>query len=365
MSKMSKIKFHHPDHLPVKLDYGKFALELSEAQYNLGVLQGSHKNLHNPLLLIAPLTAKEASVSSKIEGTQSSPKDVFIYEAGGKTEHKDTPEVANYRKAMRYAIDEIKKGRKISLHLVKSIQEILLKDGRHDGMLGDFRKKTVYVAEKRSDPIEKALYIPPEHFRVPEYMENLMEYIDGEGDSLIKAGVIHYQFEAVHPFEDGNGRIGRLLLPLFLYQERKVSLPIIYVSGYLEKNRSEYIETLHKVDVSKCYEDWLKLFFKAISAQAKETSETVSKINKLYDLTRELHKKIKSPYIIPTIDFIFEQPIFSITQLMKKINTSSWITGSRQISILKRNKLIEELPKNFNKDRREKLYVFYKLLAFL
>lgn len=362
---MQKTKFHHPKHLPVKLNYGKFALELSEAQYELGILQGSHKNLHNPLLLVAPLTAKEAVVSSKIEGTQSSPKDVFVYEAGGKSEHIDTPEVANYRKAMYFALDEFKKGRKISSHLIKSLQEILLKDSRHDGMLGDYRKKTVYIAEKRSDPIEKALYVPPEHFLIPDYMENLIIFLSSEEVALIKAGMIHYQFEAIHPFEDGNGRIGRLLIPLFLYQENKISLPIIYVSGYLERNRSEYRQALHEVDVNGTYESWLKIFFKAIAIQAKETSETVGKINALYNSTRDTLKKVKSPYIIPTIDFIFEQPIFSVTQLMKKINTPSWVTGSRQIDILKKNKLIEELPTDFSKDKREKLYVFHKLLTLL
>ncbi len=362
---MGKIKFNHPKHLPIKLDYGKFALELAAAQYELGVLQGSHKNLRNPLLLIAPLTAKEASVSSKIEGTQSSPRDVFVYEAGGKSAYEDTPEVANYRRAMYFALDELKKGRKISSHLIKSLQEILLKNSRHDGKLGAYREKTVYIAEKRSDPIEKALYVPPEHFLVPEYVDNLIEFLKSEEDLLIKAGIIHYQFEAIHPFEDGNGRIGRLLIPLFLFQEKKVSLPIIYVSGYLESNRSEYRNALHKVDETGNYEPWLKVFFKAIAMQAKETSDTVGKINDLYDSTRDLVKKVKSPYIIPTIDFIFEQPIFSTTQLMNKLNTSAWLTGSRQVEILKKNKLIEELPADFSDDKREKLYIFHKLLSLL
>ena len=143
-------------------------------------MEGSQKELHNPELLVSPLTAKEATVSSKIEGTQSTVSDIFMYEAGGKTKHSDVSEVSNYRKAMSFAIEEMSKGRNITSHLIKTLHSLLLKDVRHKGVLGDFRQSQVWLGPEGA-PIEKATYVPPENIKVPEYMENLFDYVkDGK-----------------------------------------------------------------------------------------------------------------------------------------------------------------------------------------
>ena len=144
-------KHHNPKRLAqgeLDLDFNHFAYEQAEAEYALGLLQGSQKKLQNSSLLISPLTAKEATVSSKIEGTQSTVSDVFLHEAGGETRHSDIAEVANYRTAMSFAIKELNNGRPLTKHLIKTLHNILLKNTRHKGTLGEFRKGDVWIAKK-------------------------------------------------------------------------------------------------------------------------------------------------------------------------------------------------------------------------
>lgn len=360
------IKFSKPGKLSVtefKLDYNKFFKELSIAQYSLGLLEGSQRKLHNPGLLISPLTAKEATVSSKIEGTQSSVADVFLYEAGGIPQYADTKQVLNYREAMNFAMSEIKKGRPLTIHLVKTIHTILLEAVRHKGELGQFRHDKVWIAAKEGDPIEKAIYVPPEHFLVDEYMDDLFNFIEkGEENALIKAGIAHYQFEAIHPFTDGNGRIGRLLIPLILCYKNKITQPILYISGYFESNREEYIEALHRVDETGDYNNWLAFYFKSISHQLKDTQRLVDSIYSLYDEMRVNFEKVKSPFLIKFIDFLFKRPYFTVPQIVKEVRVSTRTTALNLIRIFKEKNLIIETPA---RDQRAKIYVFLPLLKLL
>lgn len=346
----------------LSLDYNKFATEQAEAEYALGLLQGSQKKLQNSALLISPLTAKEATVSSKIEGTQSTVSDVFFHEAGGETK-PDTAEVANYRAAMNFAIQELAKGRALTKNLIKTLHQALLKNTRHKGVLGEFRKGDVWIAKKYGDPIEKAIYIPPEAYLVNDYVDDLLLYLQaGKENILTKAGIAHYQFEAIHPFDDGNGRIGRLLIPLILYHSNRLSKPILYVSGYMEENRDEYIDALHSVDETNKIEPWLKFFFKSVAEQLKETQNLVENIYELYDEVKSDFQINKSPYLIPFLDFIFHSPIFTVPMAMKKTNVSVSLTIKRLIQVFKEKGYIKEMPYRLS---RAKVYKFEPLLAIL
>jgi Fic family protein len=364
-NKEKKIHYHKPSKLSQSgmiLDLNKFGENLSRADYALGVLEGSQRHLRNSSLLISPLTAKEAAVSSRIEGTQSSVSDVFLYEAGGKPKYSDTVEVINYRKAMNFAIGELERGRAISSSLIKTLHQILLDGARHKGTPGKFRDGQVWIGEKFGDPIEKAIYVPPEPIFVDEYIDNLISYLQNSNERpLVKAAMAHYQFEAVHPFEDGNGRIGRLLIPLILYEKRKISSPILYISGYLEKYREDYLEALHMVDKGGTYEDWLNFFFSCTIKQIEDTQKMIESIYGLYDDVKNKFKINKSPYILPFIDFIFESPIFSIPKIMERLECSSWLTAKNLIKIFQKEKLIVEL----SKDGKAKLYGFLPLLKIL
>lgn len=350
------------DILGLKLDYNKFAEELSTAEYALGLLEGSQKKLQNSDLLISPLTTKEAVMSSKIEGTQSNVADVFMFVAGEKTKHPDIKEVVNYRTAVSLAMEEMEKGRGVSSRLVESLHSVLLKDVRHKGLLGKYREGRVWIAERAGDPIEKAIYIPPEPFNVRGNMDNLFDYIKrGKENALVKAGVMHYQFEAIHPFDDGNGRIGRLLIPLILHTHQRLSAPILYLSGYFEDHRDEYIDRLHAVDEGNEMEEWLKFFLHSATEQLNETQKIIGAIYALYDAMRKEYSTVKSPYIIPFIDMLFNSPIFTIKMVQDSTKCASYLTATSLIKNLQGKGYISEVGKR----SRNKLFRFDPLLKIL
>jgi len=359
------VNHHMPEYVPVELDYGIFARELANAQYQIGLLQGSQKMLHNARHLIGPLIAKEAEVSSKIEGTQSSSKDVYLFDAGGKAVHDDTPVVANYRRAMFEAIDSMEGRKKITKSLIKSLHKTLLTGVRYKGKLGDFRDCEVWIAEKEGDPIEKALYVPPDPIHVVSYIDNILDYIDNNSDdmNLVKAGVVHYQFEAVHPFEDGNGRIGRLLIPLILFYKGELSLPIVYSSGYFEARPNEYRNALREVDKTGKYEPWLKFFFSAIAEQAKDTLRLVDEITTLNKDLKKKYETSKSPYMLRLIDLLFEHPVISQPEVTRRLGIPSRMTASRLIDQLIKDGVLTEHEQK--ESGGASLYIFWDLLDII
>ncbi len=360
------INYHNLEKLNLEgltLDYNEFAINLSAAEYALGLLEGSQKKLQNPSLLISPLSAKEAAVSSKIEGTQSTVSDVFLHEAGGETKHPDIKEVINYRRAMSLATCKPYGSERLTISMMKELHKILLTNTRHSGALGNFRSKDVWIAEKVGDPIEKAIYIPPHHTQVQGYIENLLGYINnGKENSLIKTGIAHYQFEAVHPFEDGNGRIGRLIIPLILFYKNRLTTPLLYVSGYMETHRDEYIRCLHDVDKTGKIEPWLSFFFKCVSEQLKETQIMIEGIYSLYDNIKSNFEQNKSPYLVPFLDFIFANPFFTAAQATKEIKASSNLTVKRLIKTFQQKNILTDTEKLLN---RSKLYTFEAMLKVL
>lgn len=351
------IKPYHPPKLPVKLDPAKFYLELANASLELGNLNGLHKNLPDPQILIAPLLTKEATISSKIEGTRSTVSDVLKFEATGIPKYADTKEVLNYKKAMVMSIEGLR-NRNLDLSFIKTLHQILLENTRGHQTRGKFRGKQVWIGKKGAT-IEEATYIPPEPFLVIDYMENLEKYIlsDNQEHPLIKAGIIHYQFEAIHPFEDGNGRIGRLLIPLYLYWKNILSLPVLYISGYFERNREDYINKLNYVDKTQSYEDWIKFFLLSLIHQAKETQKLIHQILELKEETEEELKKMKSPYLYRMINLMFSKPIFRASDLKLPRNTANRLLKKMlSFGVLEMVK-IEKI--------KGRIYIFEKLVRIL
>ncbi len=368
------IIYHQPKYLllnGILLDANKFINEKSDAEYAIGQLQGSGgegygKRFFNPKLLISPLATKEAILSSRLEGTISTVSDLYKYEAGISPEYSGTAEVANYRKAISQAIPLVQQGQKINKGFLKMIHKTLLTGVRHKGgVLGDFRQKDVWIGEKITDPIDKAIYVPPKFIKVEEYIDNLLEYLDkGTEDPLTKVAIIHYQFEAIHPFEDGNGRIGRLLIPLILFEKGRISLPILYMSGYFDSHRDGYIASLHKVDETLNYEEWLKFFFHSISEQLQETQQLINRINKLYDEIKDIFPKQKSPYFVDFLAYLFEHPIFNPTDVVENLK-STYNPVEGLINKMKEKGIIALVEKEAFPDKRFKFYSFDKLLVLL
>ncbi len=362
--------YSQPNLLPkegTQLDANIFTKEKSEAEYNLGQLQGSGgdgfgKRFFNSELLISPLITKEAVMSSKIEGTISTVLDVYKYEAGQKTHYSGTAEVFNYRRAIRQAIVHVQSGKKINKSHIKGIHKTLLTDVRHKGVLGDFRKDDVWIGARQNDPIEKAIYVPPHFLTVDSYMDNIFEYIEhGADDPLTKAALVHYQFEAVRPFEDGNGRVGRWLIPLILYEEKRLSQPMLYMSGYFDAHRDGYREALHEVDTTLKYEKWLKFFFSSVAAQSKETLALITKINQLYDQVEKEVCTSKSPYLHKFLAYIFEHPVFYPSSVMEELK-ATYPPVAGLIKLLEDKRLI---VRGVSIDRRTKVYMFEPLIELL
>lgn len=343
------------------LDSGVFFNEYGDAIHALGKLKGSEDNLPNPALLISPLTAREATTSSLIEGTVSTVSEVFQYEAEGKG-GEDTLQVVNYRRALTYGVEELKRGRNLSPQFIESLHRILLEGVRFHGPPGRFRQSQVYVANHPKDPIEKARYIPPEFLQIPGLMENLINYINhGTDMPLVKAGIAHYQFEAIHPFQDGNGRLGRMLIPLILVKENLLDHPILYLSGFMEEYKTEYIDALHQVDEKGTFEPWLKFFFEGVATQAQETLELVKKIFNLRDEIKNHFKGTKSPYVLPFLDFIFETPVFTVSKVKSRLGMTN-VTAYKILDLFEKKTWLKDLGKRAG---REKLYSFSALIDLI
>ena len=365
---MPKTKHNRPRMLckqKIVLDYNVFGDALAKAEHGIGLIQIAQTQIMNPDLLISPLSTKEAEVSSSIEGTVSTVSDVFLEDAGAISENaSDTKQVRNYRTAINLGHLAIKKKRKISPSLVREMHGALLDKVRHKGVAGKFRNKTVYIAKNENDPIEKAIYIPPEHMLVVDYFDDIINFI-GKSNlrPLLKTAIIHYQFEAVHPFEDGNGRIGRLLIPLMLMQLKAITSPIIYMSGQFEQHRDQYRTELHKVDLTGDLNDWIKYFLESLTEQLFETQKVIQEIVGLsMRLMREYESlHTKSPTFVPLIGYMFYSPYFTIPRLQRELKKSRPAIKNI-VRLLEKDNFIK---KTQVKDVRADIYEFTPLLKIL
>jgi Fic family protein len=345
--------------LPIKIDYAGIIPYLSRANYSLGRLDALFKFLPNPNLLVAPLLVKEATLSSRIENTQSSITDVYLYQAGEKTKFEDVKEIVNYRQALEHARNVLK-GKPINLNLIRDMHSILMKDVRgYDKARGEFRKGQNWIG-LAGTPIEQAIYLPPPPAKVIEFMENLESFINSEQkDYLIQVALIHWQFECIHPFVDGNGRIGRILIPIFLYAKGLISNPALYISEFFEKNRQTYYRLLNSITKENNYEDWIKFFLEGVSWQSEKTQKTIDQMLGLYNEIKEKLFSYKSPYTFKMLDFIFYKPIFTTKDATSKLNLNK-VTISRLVKIFSKIDILTETER-----KRNKIFIFKKLLMIL
>lgn len=326
-------KPHIPPKLPIDLsdilkDHEVIGL-ISEANRKLGMYNGFLFNTPNPSLLISPLITKEASLSSKLEGTHATIEDILRHDAGIKVdvEEDEMMEVTNYRKALYYSLEKMgtyndnTPGKlPLSTRLIKDVHKILLSNVRGaQKNPGEFKKFQNYIGGNSTISFTP---LPPE--LTNEYMHNLEEYIHDERlDSLLQTALIHVQFEMIHPFQDGNGRIGRLLIPLFLYYRELLILPTFYMSRYFESDRVLYLEYLSKVSKENNYKDWIKYFLKGVIVESEENTLKAKSLLSEYDKIKYLAvNNINSQYIVPVIDFMFQSPIFNINQLLQETSMS-------------------------------------------
>ena len=301
---------------------------LSQADRALGRLDGSIQTLPNPDLFVFMYVRKEAVLSSQIEGTQSSLQDVLAAEAKvlSPDRPQDVGEVVNYVSAMNYGLANLKR-LPISVRLFKEIHEKLLADARGSHLTpGEIRTSQNWIGAGGCT-LNEATFVPPPPHEVVRCLSELEQFIHAESDLplLVKIGLAHAQFETIHPFLDGNGRIGRLLIT-FLLCEREVLLkPVLYLSYFFKRHRTEYYERLQAIRDEGAWEDWLTFFLRGVIEVSKQATETARRILQL----RENHRQAITEALPRTaanghklLEHLYEKPIVSVNDVQELIGTA-------------------------------------------
>ena len=318
------VKYHYNKFPPKKINWEELIPLIGPASAALARYDGILSVIPNPAVLLSPLATQEAVLSSKIEGTQTTIGEVLEFEAekegNGFTPEKkaDINEVLNYRKAIWKAVDLL---RELPLcnRIIREAHKVLMDNVRgHDKAPGDYRNTQNWIGAKGS-PIEQARFVPISPDKLQNGMSSWEKYIHKDAqDKLIQLAVLHAEFESLHPFNDGNGRIGRMFVPLFLHKAGLSQSPMFYVSAYFESNRDEYYDRLLSVSKDDDWTGWCLFFLKAVEIQATDNQKKATEILKLYEQKKtEIHELTHSQYTLHTLDFIFERPIFRSTELAK------------------------------------------------
>ncbi len=316
---------HMPGELPTKGYHTEEIVGiLGEANRMIARYDVAVQGVLNPDLFLTPLATQEAVSSSNIEGTQTNLDDIYDHEAGMRLSERtegDVQEVLNYREALQYAAEDIRE-RPITMVLIREAHRILLQGVRGENRTpGDFRTVQNWIGQ-RGKGIDAASYIPPSPAYVDMLMNNWLDYVVNyhEIDPLVQAAIMHVQFEMIHPFLDGNGRMGRLLIPLFLHRAGVLHRPNFYMSAYLEANRDEYNSSLNGVHDRGDWDSWISFFLRGIVIQARESSARISAITRLYEqFKEELKEATKSIHYPLLLEAIFEKPSYTIPSLSKHI----------------------------------------------
>lgn len=347
----------------VKIDALQMLLE--QANQALGRLDGLASVLPDPTLFLYTYVRKEALLSSQIEGTQSSLSDLLLFENSetpGVPIH-DVQEVSNYVAALTHGMERLRGGFPLSLRLIKEIHEILLSKGRgSDKEPGEFRRSQNWIGGTRPG---NAAFVPPPPEFVMECMGNLEIFLHEEHRHLpllIKAGLAHVQFESIHPFLDGNGRLGRLLITFLLCAAGALREPILYLSLYLKTHRQIYYELLTRVRETGDWETWLEFFLTGV----KETSEqAVAAARRILSLLEDDRHKIEglgrpAASVLRVFHYAQTNPILSIATTAKKTGVSFPTTASA-IQHMQRLGILTETTGR----QRSRLFVYQRYLAIL
>lgn len=320
-----------PSELPIReLDFERLISLVGEASKKLSMYNGILQVIPNPHILLAPLTSKEAVLSSRIEGTQVSFTELLQYEADEKLNDNinlnDVDEIINYKKAMLEAEKMFVDRPFIHLNMIKNLHSILLSGVRGTNKArGEFRKVQVYIGTVGCN-IESATFVPPEAQVVLSALDNWEKYINSDIQAtLIQCAVMHAQFEIIHPFLDGNGRMGRMLIPLFLFQKDYISKPVFYLSEFFESNRQEYYCKLNEITSKGKWDEWIEFFLEAIIEQSNKNIVKSKEIIELYNKKKqEFIEATHSEFAINILDSLFTKPIISSNelQIMSKITSS-------------------------------------------
>lgn len=337
---------------------------LSEADRALSELAGIARTLPNPHLLIGPFVRREAVLSSRIEGTQASYSDLLYFEAANLREREvpDVREVANYVRALEFGLARLNE-LPLSLRLIREMHARLLENVRGEHLTpGEFRRSQNWIGPGGCS-LGDATYVPPPVSEMHECLADLETYLHepSELPPLVRLAMVHYQFEAIHPFLDGNGRIGRLLITLLLCQERLLPQPLLYLSAFFERNREEYYRRLLAVSQRGEWAGWLAFFLRAVASQAKDA---VLRSDRLLRLRQDYRERLQaaraSALLLQIVDDLFVNPAISNPGISRTLEITP---RAAQLNI---DKLVMAgVLKEVTGQRRYRLYVATEIVAVL
>jgi Fic family protein len=346
---------------PIKLENLSGLLE--RAVVALSELNNISEGIPNKSLFLYMYVRKEALLSSQIEGTQSSFSDLLLFEHDQKSKIStdDVEEVSNYVKAINYGLRELKQGFPFSLRLLKKIHGILLSGGRGSKKLpGEFRRSQNWIGGTRPG---NALFVPPPVENLNDCLSNLEKFFhDKSLPVLIKAAIAHVQFETIHPFLDGNGRLGRLLIILLLIEGGLLKEPILYLSLYLKQNRAIYYDLLQAVRLYGSWENWIEFFLTGIFKSSQRVIKTTIDINNLFveDL-KKISTLGKARFSCEQVlEYLKKLPQCGVVQLSKELKLSA-PTARNSLNLMVKLGILTEITGK----QRNKVYVYKKYLNIL
>lgn len=336
-----------PNNLPPELDLNCLIQEFGEASAALGGLKEISSTINNPYMVIRPLQRNEALRSSAMEGTFSTADNLAIVEAYDSPSATDADrEVLNYIRAIDFAVSEVSH-LPISHRIIRGMHGVLLKNaGKNRGSNkrpGEYKIHQNWIGALQ---ITKARFIPPPPKEAQSCLDELEAFINSERATypqLIEAGLTHYQFETIHPFGDGNGRVGRMLITLQLMTSGLLDKPILYVSPYIEAHKDEYIDAMFAVSTEGDWERWLRFFLNAVKVSCIQTTATIGRLNDLQNHFRTLiQENTKSISALAISDSLFERPVTSIPQAAE-ISGTSYQSAKKNVDQLVRLGILQEI----------------------
>ena len=314
-----------PHPLPPRLEWDPALVHsLSQADRALGELAGLGRALPNPHLLIGPFIRREAVLSSRIEGTQTDLQNLYAYEAGQlllpglepAPSESDAGEVLNYVRALKYGLERLET-LPVSLRLIREVHAALLEGVRGEASSpGEFRRSQNWIGPPGC-VLNEAHFVPPPPDELMPALDAFERYLHAENNfpPLVRLAFVHYQFEAIHPFLDGNGRIGRLLVILLLVHWRLLPLPLFYLSAYFEEHREQYYRLLLEVSASGAWREWVDFFLRGVADQARDA---IGRLRQLQDMQLNWKEKLSAPRasanLLRLADYLFESPVITIPQ---------------------------------------------------
>ena len=318
-----------------------------DARGALGRLDGIAAIVPNPDLFVSMYSRKEAVLSSQIEGTQASLVDVLEFEAEdrpGKRARRDVQEVINHQRALERGLELLDR-LPVSGRLMREMHSVLMSDVRGEQRrLGEFRVDQNWIGPEGCS-INEADFVPPPVDHMRQAMAALERYINEERETpiLIKCGLVHYQFETIHPFEDGNGRLGRLLVTLMLAEQGVLSRPLLYLSVFLKKHRPEYYRLLNSVRATGDYESWIRFFLQGVMDVSVEATETARRILDMRDAHITLvQQRISSAFAPQLVEYLLRTPATSVNKAARALGVS-YPTTNNLLGEFAELELIEEI----------------------